>query len=181
MSVKSFKTSGVGVDLAPQGLVLINTTSFSGVATQSINNVFSATYTNYKIIISCKTASSVNLFNLRLRASGTDNTSSNYYYATFGLDSSAASIALAKGDPTDSFRIGASGNDTSITEITISEPFTSNKTSYSQSSSLGSGTNEAHFEVGGGFFSGTTSFDGFTFFVPTLNISGEVSVYGFNK
>ena len=33
------------------GLVLLNTTSFSGVATQSLNNIFSAKYTNYKILI----------------------------------------------------------------------------------------------------------------------------------
>ena len=51
MSVKSFKTSGIKVDLAPQGLVLLNTTSFSAVSSQSINDVFSATYTNYKIVL----------------------------------------------------------------------------------------------------------------------------------
>jgi hypothetical protein len=31
------------------GLTLINTTSFSGVASQSVNDVFSATYDNYRI------------------------------------------------------------------------------------------------------------------------------------
>ncbi len=34
-----------------QGLTLINTTSFSGVATQSINDCFSTTYDNYKIFL----------------------------------------------------------------------------------------------------------------------------------
>ena len=33
------------------GMVLLNTTSFSGVASQSVNDVFSATYTNYRIFI----------------------------------------------------------------------------------------------------------------------------------
>ncbi len=34
------------------GLVLLNTTSFSGVASQSINDVFSATYNHYLIVSS---------------------------------------------------------------------------------------------------------------------------------
>ena len=33
------------------GMVLLNTTSFSGVSSQSFNNVFNASYENYKIII----------------------------------------------------------------------------------------------------------------------------------
>jgi hypothetical protein len=33
------------------GLTLINTTSFSGVSSQSINDVFSATYENYVVVM----------------------------------------------------------------------------------------------------------------------------------
>ena len=33
------------------GMVLLNTTSFSGVASQSFNNVFTTTYDAYKIIL----------------------------------------------------------------------------------------------------------------------------------
>ena len=35
------------------GMVLLNTTSFSGVASQSFNSVFSATYDYYRIIRKC--------------------------------------------------------------------------------------------------------------------------------
>jgi hypothetical protein len=76
MSVKSFKTSGVGVDLAPQGLVLINTTSFSAVASFSLAaNTFSATYDNYRIVFNKLTSPGNAFIYLRLRAAGTDNTS----------------------------------------------------------------------------------------------------------
>ena len=155
--------------------------TFSGVTSVSLDGCFTSKYDNYKILISCKTGSSVDQMFMRLRTSNADNTTSNYYYSTFGLDSSAAAIALAKGDPQSYFRIGATATDTSLTEITISEPFTSNKTSYSQNSTLGSGTNEAHFEVGGGFFSGTTSFDGFTFYMSSLTLTGTVRVYGYKN
>ena len=157
------------------------TVSFTSASAISLNGCFTSAYDNYKIIISCKTGSSVDQMLMRLRASATDNTTSNYYYSTFGLDTSAASIALAKGDPQSYFRIGATGSDTSITEVLLSEPFTSNKTSYTQNSSLGYGTNEGHFDVGGGFFSGTNVFDGFTFYMASLTLTGTIRVYGYRN
>ena len=78
MSVKSFKTSGVGVDLAPKGLVLINTTSFSGVASQVIPTVFSATYDFYKIFLNVVGSSAGNL-DLRMRNGVTDETANSYH------------------------------------------------------------------------------------------------------
>jgi hypothetical protein len=48
-------TLGVFVPSNP-GLTLINTTSFTGVSSQSINDVFSATYDNYRIIITQSTS-----------------------------------------------------------------------------------------------------------------------------
>jgi len=63
----------------PMGLVHLNTTSFSGVATQSINNVFSAQYDNYKILIDVS-KSTTSFLQLRWRAAGTDNTTTNYRY-----------------------------------------------------------------------------------------------------
>jgi hypothetical protein len=59
------------------GLTLINTTSFTGVSSQSINDVFSATYENY-VVVMCfeNTADTTNFF--RWRVSGTDDSSANY-------------------------------------------------------------------------------------------------------
>ena len=172
----SIATTGGSGSISSTGAV-----SFTSASAISLNGCFTSTYDNYKIIISCKTGSSVDQMIMRLRVSGSDNTTSNYYYSTFGLDTSGASIALAKGDPQSYFRIGATGSDTSITEVLLSEPFTSNKTSYTQNSSLGYGTNEGHFDVGGGFFSGTTSFDGFTFYMASLTLTGTVRVYGYRN
>ena len=41
------------------GLTLINTTSFSGVASQSVNDVFSSTYDNYRIVFNIDTGSTI--------------------------------------------------------------------------------------------------------------------------
>ena len=54
-----------------QGLTLINTTSFSAVASQSINDVFSTTYDNYFIVANILPSTNLSL-QLRLRASGSD-------------------------------------------------------------------------------------------------------------
>ena len=61
------------------GMVLLNTTSFSGVASQSVNNVFTSTYTNYKVLFRLSAATADTAISLRTRASGTDK-STNYYY-----------------------------------------------------------------------------------------------------
>ena len=72
---------GVAVDTAMNtalgtkkaGMVLLNTTSFSAVASQSVNDVFSATYSNYVILVNT-TGSANQQVNFRLRVSGTDST-----------------------------------------------------------------------------------------------------------
>jgi len=58
------------------GLVLLNTTSFSAVASQSFNDVFSSTYDNYRVIATGSVSSTRPAF--RLRVSGSDATGSNY-------------------------------------------------------------------------------------------------------
>ena len=59
------------------GLKLINTTTFSAVSSQSVNDVFSATYDNYKIVCQFSSSADQEVF-FRLRASGSDLTTSVY-------------------------------------------------------------------------------------------------------
>jgi hypothetical protein len=49
------------------GLILISTTSFSGVASQPINDVFSATYDNYRILINATTLTGTLTMRLELQ------------------------------------------------------------------------------------------------------------------
>jgi hypothetical protein len=61
------------------GLVKINTTSFSAVSSVSLPAAtFTSTYTNYRIIFNVTSVSTSSSVQLRLRASGTDDTSANY-------------------------------------------------------------------------------------------------------
>jgi hypothetical protein len=76
MAIKTASGSGLSNSLS-SGLVLLNTTSFSGVASQSFNNVFTTTYSAYKIVHNITTSVADPALYFRLRVGGTD-TSSGY-------------------------------------------------------------------------------------------------------
>ena len=173
MSVKSFKTSGVGVDLAPPGLVLINTTSFSGVSSQSINNVFSATYRSYKIFFD-STNSTSTFINLRYRVAGADNSTGNYNFeALSAITTSVAGAKTTNGTSTNVCGVGTSFR----AEILVNNP---NLSANTGSITLGfAGDND--LRITGALFSATTVFDGFTLLPNAGTITGSVSVYGLNN
>jgi hypothetical protein len=179
MSVKSFKTSGIKVDLAPQGLVLLNTTSFSGVASQAINNVFTTTYDNYLIVIGELIGSTTATCQFKLRASGVDNSTS--YYWGLSMTSSLAAAVLSGGSNTDHFRIGNLVSAVrGFATFSVNAPFLAKETLFA-----GSLFNEFGGSLAGGGSGGlhasATSFDGFSIIASTGTVTGKVSVYGYNK
>ncbi len=179
MSVKSFKTSGVKVDLAPQGLVLLNTTSFSAVASQSFNNVFSATYDNYRILWKGNASTTVGV-KLRLRAAGSDITSGNYFYEE--LVANGSSISGSRASTQTAVALGAmSNNFKHFIQTELASPFLAEETVYESKSSYNNTTSTHLFYDLAGFISTTSSADGFTLFPDSGTISGTVSVYGYNK
>jgi hypothetical protein len=179
MSVKSATARGLSSSLEP-GLVLLNTTSFSGVASQSVNNVFSASYDHYKITIAMTSASGTGAqLALRLRANGTDTTTnygSNAWYinltqAGSGLEGHVVTY-MAVG-----YVAGASG--WSYFSGDILYPNVARQTSLNgiDSRSDGYGTFRSAIQTD------SIQFDGFTVYPSntTPTISGTVSVYGYNK
>jgi hypothetical protein len=178
MSVKSFKTSGIKVDLAPQGLVLLNTTSFSGVATQSINDVFSATYQNYFIALNVESSSASDI-QFRFRVSGADTSIANYNYAILGLTNANGATNLTAVNPT-LIKVGSITNVPAAFAINFFRPFATARTIFT---STGAGYNSAAAAssyTGGGEFALTTSFTGVTFFASAGNITGTARIYGYN-
>jgi len=163
---------------ATTGLVLLNTTSFSGVTSISLNDVFSATYQYYKIVINAKEATSAGTITLRLRVSGSDNSTNNYYIAGNAKGSSDAGITNASADPGTSFRIGTITNNNTTITTEIGNPFATDYTSITTISGGMENTNEGYLFFGAGGFAGTTSFTGFT--IIGVSMTGRVSVYGYS-
>ena len=161
-------------DVASQGgLVLLNTTTFSAQSTVSINNVFSSTYTNYKLLINLVPSASTTV-NLRLRNLGTDN-SANLYYTT-GYESSSGGLSNRYNQQTFWW---LSSNTTSATSyfynVDLGNPALADFTLGSLSGQ-NFAYNTSNYQI---FHYVQSSFDGMTVFPTSGTITGTIEVYGY--
>jgi hypothetical protein len=164
-------TLGVYAPSTP-GLTLINTTSFSGVSSQSVNDVFSATYQNYKVIGNF-TATSSDANNLRLRVAGADNSANNYIRQILSADSASVTGSTQTSTQFTQFWSGSSTNP-SLLEAIFYSPFESVRTTVLSRMSQ-DGTAMKHL---GGVHTVASSFTGFTLIASSGNFSGTIRVYG---
>jgi hypothetical protein len=163
------------------GMVLLNTTSFSGVASASLpTNTFTSTYTNYKIYLNITSSTASTYLYARLRAAGSDITTGNYNSAT--IQAAYGSTALANDNSgtsqTSWTRFGwLDGSAQSDFTIDLMSPQATAYTSFvNQNGRSGYG-----YQTAGGNFNATTSADSITFYPLSGNFTGVYSVYGVNK
>ena len=164
---------------ASGALTYITSASPSAVATISIDNCFTSTYRNYLIIANVEaTAAGGYQLNARLRAAGTDNTSTNYKWNTIYMGSSAGTV---NGDYNNSAtffpfaEVRETGETASTTYLyspkaSVETTFTTNAASLGASASA--------FLNGGGSMTVTTAYDGFTLYVTSGTFTGTIRVYG---
>jgi hypothetical protein len=169
---------------APAGLVLLNTTSFSGVSSQSVNDVFSATYTNYRIVlnVTSNTSGAADIV-LRMRIAGADNsTAGNYRWSGVYAGSNATTVAgVNSGGGESGFRFSGITNE-GYASIDLYNPFESFRTGFTGLSSYIDSTPISYSFFRCGVMTVTTSYTGFTFFPAVAgNITGTVSIFGYNK
>jgi len=184
MGVKLASARGLTSGLE-SGLVLLNTTSFSGVTSQAISSVFSSTYRHYQIIGSITSAVLTTAVKLRLRSGSTDNSATNY-----------ASGAFFTGGDTTTGNTDSSNSDTafSILPLEASPSFPGgvfNYTLFNPFETQYTRLTGFYERTGGagafGYFRGgnlevTTSYDGINIITDSAqNIAGVVSIYGFNQ
>jgi len=179
MAVKGLKVNSLNMSDDVPGMVLLNTTSFSAVASQSISDVFSTTYTNYRVLVNLDSNSAGAYISMRLRVSGTDNTTTNYAYTTYRnrMVSSSLAAYTQTADGNTLFRILTEAQtETATISYDVFNPFNSE---YCQISGVGT-NNQDSFGFSGSF-NATTSFTGFTLLPNSGTMTGSVSVYGYNK
>jgi len=157
------------------GMVLINTTTFSAVASQSFNNVFSSTYENYYAILRV-TASADTAGSLRFRVGGADNSTSNYNRQT--LTAASTTVSATSTSSQTSYSLGTVVSTEETFELFFFRPQLTSKTVFGFRRWKDT-TNE--IQIVEGFFNATTVFDGFTL-LPTSpqTLSGVISIYGYN-
>jgi hypothetical protein len=167
-------TSGIA---SSPGITLINTTTFSAVSSQSINDVFSATYDNYKIVLNCTHSVSGVQNKLRYRVSGADNSTSNYNWSQISIDSTSPTVGSGVGSGQTSAEIGSIYLSSAAQEINVYNPFLSTQTLFTTTqTALSVTTNVTRLITAG--FNATTSFTGFSIIPASGNITGTIRVYG---
>ena len=164
--------------LGSSALTLINTTTFSAVASQSVNTVFSSTYQNYVVQLNLDSASATGYQQMRMRVSGADDTSSNYFWSGIYNASNATTPTGEGGATQTSFSyVYLESTGSAVMTFNIANPFATKKTTYTNVSERATGS-QSLFYLNGGVFNTTTSFTGFTIYPASGTITGTVRVYG---
>jgi hypothetical protein len=167
---------------ATPGLVKLQTVTFSGVASQSVNNVFSSTYKSYKIVgyIESSTTDANNL-RFRLRVSNTDLSSGIYRTITNLGDTSADNfVVLERSNTATSWLIARYGGRGGSFEHLISNPQLTDYTHLTGTSSVADETNARNL-LSAGMVNDELSYTGFTILTSAQNMTGRISVYGFSE
>ena len=164
----------------PYGLTQVANVSVSAASSVSLDNVFSSTYDNYIVQLNFTTGSvGAESILMRMRVSGTDNTSSNYYWSLGYVSFTGTPAASASNSSglTASFNvsyINSSGGGAST--INLYNPF---NTAVTRFHSIGGGnTNGDAILSRGGNTSVTTSYTGATIFPSSGTMTGNIRIYG---
>jgi len=167
------------------GMVLLNTTSFSGVASVSLpQDTFTSTYDNYRIMFTITALTADANLSMKFRIAGVDT--SNDYYSGFAQTTAGgvvsarntnggAGVILSELDLANNFTCYHFNLDIMSPKITGRTPFSGSGTGITQNSSNFLGY------AGGGFHFLSASFDSASFIASAGNISGKVMAYGYNQ
>jgi hypothetical protein len=171
----------IAAPVTEPGLVHINTTTFTAQSTVSLNNVFTSLYANYKIIVTLS-SSGAGAINLRLRKSGTDDSTANYDFQYTSFNNTALIGARNTGQTAYSPMTNAGFAQPHMqTLIEISNPQVNDRTTFQ---------NVANFRVSAGSLNAVSSgyhnvvdqFDGFTLYPDSpTTITGTIRVYGYKN
>ena len=158
--------------ISDSGLILIDEESFSAVSSVSLNNVFSATYENYRVIFR-STGSTSNRAIFRLRSSGSDATTG---YAGRLLTADGTGVAGGTISATLFPLINDNTSSVAYAAIDVMQPHETTITGFL---SVGSTSNPDIRFIGGRNIN-ATSYDGSSLVADsTGNITGTVRVYGY--
>ena len=168
-------TLGVYAPSTP-GLTLINTTSFSAVSSQSFNDVFNATYENYRIVCYFESSTATTV-TVRLRVGGADNSTASSYIAQQLIGSSAsASAARQVGSGWLEFVYTNASSEINSFTMDLQKPFLA-----TQTGGQSQGGRDNVFILQQLRHNQSTSYDGFSIIASAGNfVNGKASIYGYN-
>jgi len=162
------------------GFTLVTSASFSASAAVNINSCFSATYENYKIIVNYTGASTDQSPKMRLRASGTDASGSDYSWGSNGSRSDSSAFATPT-NASSSFDFGrATSTARNSSWYEFNRPFSAAITTIRGVYAGNDGSSPFYNNVGG-LHNVATSYDGLSIFVASGTITGNYYIYGYSN
>jgi hypothetical protein len=165
------------------GMVLLNTTSFSAVASQAVTPIFSATYTSYRVLLTISSASSDGFIYMKLRSGATD-ASSGYDYANNFTSTASANIPDGGTGQTTGLYFSTLDSGTSNVYsyvIDIHNPFTASITTANHLGTCAFSNGTKNNVAGANWHMTASSYDGLNIIPSAGNITGKVQVYGYNQ
>ena len=162
-------------DSIKPGMVLVASQSFSAVSSVSINNCFSATYDNYRIVCDYTTGTSGGIVtNFRFRTASTDNTAAVYQLR--GADVGALTSISLNDQNLAAMTTARDGGNAMVLDVV--NPFATRYTHCPFSVHSATITVIALARFGVMSHLSATSFDGFSIISASSTITGTVRVYG---
>jgi hypothetical protein len=156
------------------GLTLISNQTLTSQTSINFNSCFSSTYRNYKVLINL-TSTATDPIRMRMRSVTTDATGANYNLQYSEVDGGTPGGFRLTGET--SFRFSpVRSSGTTFVVLDINNPFTAAATTITGEGMDPSNPNyNAYSEV----HTLATSYDGFTVFATTYNLTGNIAVYGY--
>jgi hypothetical protein len=145
----------------------------TGVSTVTVTNAFSATYENYKIMVSGGVASTAGDISLRL-----GSTATGYYNAIVYAQYSTSAVQMVGNNNGDRFSFAGSANTSVIdANIELGSPFLAKNTTF-RTTEVQLATAGAPL-FNGGYQAGAASFTDFTLLFGGTLTGGTIYVYGY--
>jgi hypothetical protein len=175
-------TLGVYAPSTP-GLTLINTTSFSGVASVNLPaDTFTSSFDNYCLVgVYTSNQAVQTALTARMRAAGSDNTTSNYSVTNVNQNTNNAESFQSTTGQTSWTNIQRLRDIPHRFEMILYAPKLTARTHFNfRGMGIDSTNALMGMTNGGGEFSATTSFDSISFIAGAGTITGTISAYGYN-
>jgi len=169
-------TSGKNV-----GMVLINATTITASSTVNIDNIFTSSFRNYKIVTALTTVASTGGVYLKMRAGGATNSNANYAFAATGyISNNSGTNGYSNGLSTSGFELGyvvSSLGGLLSSDLTLYNPQQTQYTSFTGDAMTTFNATNNYTWAQGGLMSVTTAYDGLSLIGPG-NMTGVIRIYG---
>jgi hypothetical protein len=159
---------------------LVGNITFTSASSVSINDVFSTIYDYYLVHLSAEGSTSGIDINMRLRVSGSDNSSTVYTRSQIFQSSTTVSGQSLTGQ-TSWVGVGyATTSQRQFSQMTVINPFATQYSGLIRDAidAINGTTTQLRTTYGSTI---TTSYTGFTIIPSTGNITGTITVYGYKK